>query len=401
MKKREVKMKKKKIAGISALIPFTLCNFSVLPVSAEAAEYQELDAGLEEYSADCQVIYKEKYDFSEEIPKYPELEVSASGYTGIYDGKAHGISVDCKTAGATILYSMDGRIFTDKKPVYKDAGTYITYYKVEKEGYATTTGHAVVKIEEGKINYTLNEYNGPYDGKPHGIDLSVKTNGYKVLYSEDGINFTLKQPEYKEPGTYTVYYKIIKDNYETVTGSGKITIHEKDSNIKLSDTSGTVKVDDSIKFTVDTDGVPFDVTISDPSIAKITVKNGIVTVTGLKEGTAMITITSNGKSATYKVSVVGKDDIKLSDTSAIVKVDDSVKFTIDTGENPFDVIISDSSIPKNSGKNGSITDPSKNSDKQQNVQTGDNSNIFLYSMMLILSVFGFVKNRGKREKRKL
>jgi len=427
---REVEMKKKKLVGVTALVPLALFNSTVLPAYAENTEYQE--TGMEAESAECQVIYKSTYDFSEDIPKYPELEVSASGYDGVYDGKPHGITVGCKNNGATILYSTDGKTYTEKNPVYTNVGTYVTYYKVEKdgyttaagqatvkiaeakidyilkeysgvydgkphsidlsvktdgcrvlysgdginftekkpeytgvgthviyyqiekEGYTTVTGQAAIKITDGRIDYTLHEYNGPYDGRPHSIDLSVKTDGCKVLYSVDGINFTEKKPEYKEPGTYTVYYKIIKDNYETVEGNSQIIIREKDNGIKLSDTSGTVKVDESIKFTVDTGGEPFDVAVSDSSIAKVTVKDGVVTVTGLKEGKTTITISCNGKTAKYEVTVVDTD-IKLSDTSGTVKVDDSIKFTVDTGGEPFDVAVSDPSIAKITVKDGVVT----------------------------------------------
>ncbi len=229
---REVKMKKKKILGITALLPLVLCNFAAMPVYAEVTDLQEADTSAEMTSAECEVIYKSTYDFSEEIPKYPELEVSASGYEGIYDGKSHEINVDCKTEDATILYSTDGKTYTTKKPAYTDAGTYVTYYKVEKDGYTTTTGSAVVEIRKATIDYTSSDYIGIYDGKEHGIDLSVATKNCKILYSEDGINFTSKKPEYKEPGTYVVYYKIQKDNYETVTGSNIVTIKEKDGTVK-------------------------------------------------------------------------------------------------------------------------------------------------------------------------
>ena len=218
-------MKKKKFMGIMALLLTALCNFKI-PVYAEVTDYQEADTGEEETSAECQVIYKSTYDFSEEIPKYPELEVSASGYDGIYDGKAHGINVDCKVGGATILYSTDGKTYMTKKPVYTNAGTYVTYYKVEKAGYTAAIGSAVVKIKEAGIDVVSYDCNVIYDGKLHGIDLSVKTADCKILYSEDGINFTSKKPEYRAPGTYVVYYKIMKDNHETVTGSSRVIIRE-------------------------------------------------------------------------------------------------------------------------------------------------------------------------------
>lgn len=234
-------MKKKKFVGISALLPLALCNFTTLPVYAEVTGLQTIDTGAEETSAECQVIYKSTYDFSEEIPKYPELEVSASGYEGVYDGKTHGITVGCKTEGATILYSTDGKTYSSKKPEYTDAGAYVTYYKVEKDGYTTSIGSETVRIEEATIEFGSDDCNVFYDGKNHSIDVSAKTDGCKILYSEDGINFTPKKPEYKEPGTYVVYYKIMKDNYATVTGSSTVTIKAEDGAVNSNNQNNNSK----------------------------------------------------------------------------------------------------------------------------------------------------------------
>ena len=221
-------MKKKKFVGIMALLPI-LFEFATLPVYADVTDVQTINTGTEETSAECQVIYKSTYEFSEEIPKYPELEVTASGYEGIYDTKSHGITVDCKTEGATILYSRDGKTYSTKKPEYTDVGTYLTYYKVEKDGYTTVAGSETVKIKEAMIEFDSDDCLVFYDGKNHSIDLSVATDGCTILYSEDGINFSPKKPEYKEPGTYVVYYKILRDNYATVTGSSTVTIKPKES----------------------------------------------------------------------------------------------------------------------------------------------------------------------------
>ena len=234
-------MKKKKFVGLKALLPLALFNVTALPVYAGVTDFQEADTSTEESSAECEVIYKSTYDFSEEIPKYPELDVTASGYEGIYDGKSHGITVDCKTEGATILYSTDGKTYSTKKPEYTNVGTYVTYYKVEKDGYTATTGSAVVKIKEAEIEFDADDCIVFYDGKNHTIDLSVKTDGCKVLYSEDGINYSSKKPEYKEPGTYTVYYKIMRDNYATVTGSSTVTIKPKDNNVNNSNQNNNNK----------------------------------------------------------------------------------------------------------------------------------------------------------------
>lgn len=221
-------MKKKKFVGLTALLPLALFHFVSLPVYAEVTDFQTVDTSIEVTSAECEVIYQSTYDFSEEIPKYPELDVTASGYEGIYDGKSHGITVDCKTDGSTILYSTDGKTYSTKKPEYTNVGTYMTYYKVEKDGYTTTVGSAVVKIKEATIEFDADDCIVFYDEKDHSIDISVKTGDCKILYSEDGINYSLKKPEYKEPGTYVVYYKIMRDNYATVTGSSTVTIKAKD-----------------------------------------------------------------------------------------------------------------------------------------------------------------------------
>lgn len=144
-------MKKRKFAGMVALLPLVLFDLTAIPVSAEVTDYKESEAEVEETKDECLVIYKSTYDFSDTIPKYPELEVSVSDYEGVYDGKPHGIIVSCKNNGITVSYSNDRRFYTAKNPVYTDVGTYVVYYKVEKDGYATTVGSATVKITEAQI----------------------------------------------------------------------------------------------------------------------------------------------------------------------------------------------------------------------------------------------------------
>ena len=222
-------MKKVKYMGTMPFILLSLFHFAAMPVMATVTEYQNPDTSMEESSMDCEVIYKATYDFTETIPKHPELEISNYGYEGVYDGNSYGITVDCKIDGVRILYSSDGKTYTSKKPTYKNVGTYLTYFKVEKDGYMPVAGSATVRIMEAEIDFDSNDYSITYDGKSHGIDMSVQTSGCKILYSEDGINFSSKKPEYKEPGTYVVYYKISKENHATVTGSSKVVITTKDN----------------------------------------------------------------------------------------------------------------------------------------------------------------------------
>lgn len=321
-------MKKKKFVGISALLPLVLCNFATLPVHAEVTDSQTVDTSAEETSVECQVIYKSTYDFSEEIPKYPELDVTAYGYEGIYDGKAHGITVDCKNEGATILYSKDGKTYSAKKPEYTDVGTYVTYYKVEKDGYTTATGSEIVKNKEAKIEFDSDDCIFFYDGKNHSIDLSVKTDDCEVLYSEDGINYSSKKPEYKEPGTYTVYYKIMRDNYATVTGSSTVTIKAKDATANNGNQN----------------------TSNQNNSNKNSNKNNTNQNSGQSSGSRE----GMNDLSNMTLTTIREPQIPLSETATV-----------------------------------------------SNVQTGDESNVFFYAVMLVASAFGLLKNRDRKEKRKL
>lgn len=69
---------------------------------------------------------------------------------------------------------------------------------------------------------TSSGYEGVYDAQPHGI--TVVSDGSTITYSEDGITFSSVNPMYTNAGTYTVYFKVEKTGYQTVTESETIQI---------------------------------------------------------------------------------------------------------------------------------------------------------------------------------
>ena len=71
--------------------------------------------------------------------------VSATGFSGTYDGDAHGISVSAPE-GATVLYRYGNGAFGEDSPTFTDAGTYTVDYLVSMEGYDDETGSATVEI---------------------------------------------------------------------------------------------------------------------------------------------------------------------------------------------------------------------------------------------------------------
>jgi len=340
-------MKKYKCANLAALILLFIFGLTVMPVYADVTEFQEPVAGMGESSAECEVIYKETYDFSETIPKYPEkLEASAVGYDGIYDGNPHGILVKPNMEGTVILYSTDGKTYATKKPMYTDVGTYVIYYKVEKDGYASVTGSATIRITEAAIEYSSSDYSGLYDGKEHSIHLFVHTDGCKILYSVDGVNFTSKKPEYKEPGTYVVYYKIFKDNYAAVTGSNRVIIG---SRVIEFDSNDYVGIYDGkphgIEVSVSTDG------------CKI-----LYSTDGVNYSSQKPTYKEAGTYVTYfKIMKDGYETV--------------------TGSNRIVIRLKDGTV-------------------DSSVQTGDNSHILGFAMLLLLSGTCLIKPKKEKEEEK-
>ena len=153
-----------------------------------------------------------------------KLTVTAQGYTGVYDSQPHSITVKADT-GATITYSTNGTEYSNNNPTYTDVGEYTVYYKVVKNNYETVTGSKTVKITPAQLTgITAQGYTGAYDSQPHSITVTADE-GATITYSttSDG-NYSEENLTYTGVGEYTVYYKVEKKNYETVTGSETVKI---------------------------------------------------------------------------------------------------------------------------------------------------------------------------------
>ena len=255
-----------------------------------------------------------------------ELNVTARGYSGTYDGQSHSITVTAPD-GAVINYSdsKDG-LYSEASPTYTDAGEYVVYYQVTLTGAAPVSGQAAVSIakktvsltwdetsfiydgaeklptvtvsglldgdtcgvtvtggqtdagtytataeslsndnyqlpEQNTVSFTISEgtlevvaedYNGVYDGESHSITLTTPDKVF-VSYSEsaDG-DYQVKNPAYRDAGSYTVYYKVERDGYSTVRGSATVTITKREvtvSGIRAGDKAWNGDTDAALIFT--------------------------------------------------------------------------------------------------------------------------------------------------------
>lgn len=231
------------------------------------------------------------------------MDVSAIGFDGPYDEKAHGISVTVNSpTGAVVKYgTTDGKYDLDTSPEYTDAGNYTVYYQVTKDKYTTVTGSAEVKISKADMTVSATDYTGTYDEKAHGITVIAPT-GATVKYGTSASSCTEASLTYTDADEYTVYYEVTKDNYNTVTGSATVKINKAAATIsfgKDSETKLTTDAAFTIALTKTGDGtVTYEST--NTSVATVTASTDGVEVTIVGAGTATIKATvADGTNYTY------------------------------------------------------------------------------------------------------
>ena len=108
----------------------------------------------------------------------------------------------------------------------KTDGNY--HYTSTTDGEATT--QYTLTVGALTIASTNTPYSNVYDGGEHTISVAVTypenfSEGGTIQYSDDGgLNWSPTNPAKKDVGTYTIYYKLSKTGYTTVTHHSTITI---------------------------------------------------------------------------------------------------------------------------------------------------------------------------------
>ena len=108
--------------------------------------------------------------------------ISPEAYDGVYDGKAHGITLTGVPSGATVKYGESADSCTQDSLTYTNFtnGPKIVFYKVSQFGYADASGSAWVNITKRPLtvsNITENKtyaYASGSDDKAIGVDIAGK-----------------------------------------------------------------------------------------------------------------------------------------------------------------------------------------------------------------------------------
>ncbi|MDE6047393.1 MAG: dockerin type I repeat-containing protein, partial [Anaeroplasmataceae bacterium] len=88
-----------------------------------------------------------------------------------------------------------------------------------------------IEIKAEQVEVTCDDVVVDYDGNAYTIDPRPAKNikDYEVLYSYDGVLYQHTPIRYADCGEYTIYYKLVFENYEDVEGSATLTINKVDT----------------------------------------------------------------------------------------------------------------------------------------------------------------------------
>ncbi len=134
-------------------------------------------------------------------------------------------------ANVTIVYKVKGAddsTYTKEAP--KDYGTYVVRVTVaQDDSHTEAVDTKEFSITKKRMTLTAEDYSGTYDGQKHGITVTVtEPADAEISYrASENASWQNAPVTYRDAGTYTVYYQVTSENYETETGSRTITITPK------------------------------------------------------------------------------------------------------------------------------------------------------------------------------
>lgn len=149
-----------------------------------------------------------------------KLTVSASGYTGTYDGDSHSGTVTPSLAGATIQYSTDnGETWTANEPTITNVGTITVKVKATLEGYLpaentyaleVTPKDVTVKADDKHVTVGASapEYTATVTGTidDDTVSYTLSCNKYDPETAKAGDEFTITANGNTDQGNYTVEF---------------------------------------------------------------------------------------------------------------------------------------------------------------------------------------------------
>ena len=230
------------------------------------AEHANVD-NLTDYASDpveLTDIYDEISDVSLEVSAPvgmaeldTEINVNATGVTDLVANAIWTKSGDLVSgnAGYNCVYTVSTTLTADRGYVFTTSTVAtingVAANVVINNDETITVSYTFLATEYGTIDYNEVGYDGVYDGNSHGITINVTNpSDTRITYSTDGEVYSETNPLFADKGTYTISYKIEKEDYTTITGSSDVVIGAATISITADDQVITVGENiDNSKFT--------------------------------------------------------------------------------------------------------------------------------------------------------
>ena len=145
------------------------------------------------------------------------LEATGTDYTGVYDGRAHTITVTAPDGAAVTYSETENGAYSATAPTLTNVGSKTVYWKVEKAGYTTVAGSNTITITAKAVTIT--------------VDSKTKTLGDAdpvFSYTVDGVCATGDLGDItctRKPGETVGYYEI-NASYTTANPNYTVTVHK-------------------------------------------------------------------------------------------------------------------------------------------------------------------------------
>ena len=242
------------------------------------------------------------------------ITLSATPYTGTYDGKAHNAitSVTVNPSDAKIEYSTDGTNYSTTMPTVTNSSSFTVTVRASKVGYKTQTTTQTVKVNKAAGTLTLSATSGTLT-YPTSTSFTVSGNTGTLSVSSNNTNIATASISGNtvtvKPGTTAGKATI------TVTSAATTNYNEKSATYTATVNNGTISLS-ATPYTGTYDGKAHNaitkVTVT-PSDAKIEYSTN-----GTTYSTTMPTVTN---SSSFTVTVrASKAGYKTQSTTQTVKV---------------------------------------------------------------------------------
>ena len=311
------------------------------------------------------------------------IQYTATDYNGIYDGSAHGITIEVTSpADANITYSLDGVNYDNNAPQFTNVDEKTVYYKIHKDNYNDIDGYKTVKISKRPLMVTAENQSVAWG---HAID-NQKYNADNLASGDSiaSIKLTPSTNELSSSATIIVSDVTIKNNESDVTNNYDVSL-----------------VNGSLKIEHDSNLAPSRIEVSKSKVkyeSGETLNTNDLTVTAYyKDGYSEEVTGFTTNASKLNMNIGGYKSLIVSYTQSGKTVKSSVKIYVSSPN----IEGTNGSLVLDSNKDSKITENGKYKDSSNNKEDGaiaDSSKAMIWvaipiALLIIFAVVLAIKKK--------